>query len=262
MRNPILKIALAGLCLVAGVAAVVSCSDRFNWKQLPKPSKKIVRQTFTVNEFTDIEATDIEVVFRQADSTSVVIEAPENYIQYAEAFSDGTTLVVQPDFNTSKFHFWGSRLGNRMKAYITSPNLTDLDVTGSGTFRIRGLLDTDELSIEHVGSGRLIVDSLICNSLDHESTGWGSAFIGSIRAGKVESELTGSGSVKMNILGVPNVELSLTGSGDYNVALFNCGMVSTELMGSGNIFLSGSAKSVEQDRAGSGTIVDKTTRVK
>lgn len=254
MRHPFLKIALAGVVLLTTMAA---CSDLPKMKKLPQPSANIVRKSFPVTDFSKIDGVGIDIVFRQADSTSVIVEAPENYMQFIRVESKDNSLDIIPEYNLRTICSWGVPGSVKLKAYVTSPNLTDLELTGSHLCHVIGLLDTDNLDIEHTGSGTLVIDSLICNALDYEGTGSGAAHLSKVRAGKVDSELTGSGSVELNLIGVKDVNLSLTGSGDYTAFLVGCGKVKAELIGSGNIFLNGTARQFEKDKTGSGSIVNK-----
>src|SRR5687767_14318183 len=85
-------------------------------------------QTRNIGDFNAVEVVGgMDVVLVPGGTYSVRVEADENLLEYIRTERDGNTLVVA----TRRGYNLNPRAG--MKVYVTSPDLKEIDITGSGT---------------------------------------------------------------------------------------------------------------------------------
>ena len=191
-----------------------------------------VKKTFKVAGFEKIAlAGSVDVKYVQGDTMSVVAGGSEDMVERLDITSDGTTLrVKQKDSNGIHINI-GSKSA---VVYVTSPDIVEVTVTGSGDFRSKKHVDTDNMKIKVKGSGDVSFSDIICNSLDVSVYG-----SGDVELKKVKSATTG---------------LLVKGSGDISVKFDGSGDVESKVYGSGDISLKGKVRSEKHVIKGSGDV--------
>ncbi|RYY91206.1 MAG: hypothetical protein EOO11_23060, partial [Chitinophagaceae bacterium] len=105
-------------------------------------------QNRSAGSFSRIELTGpMDLVLTQGGTPGVRVETDENLQQYVETNVDGNTLHVQLRD--------GYSIGGKasMKVYVTTPSLSELEVTGSGDVTSGGRFNGNRLNITVTGSG-------------------------------------------------------------------------------------------------------------
>lgn len=151
--------------------------------------------------------------------------------------------------------------GSTVSIYVTSPDLTDVVVRGSGDFTASKKVDTDHLRLQLNGSGDITFADIICDSIRTKLMGSGDIRIKNVEAISSAIDVVGSGDVSVKQLNVENTGISLVGSGDVSVSFRNCGAVNCRLVGSGDISLSGNVRKFRKTSAGSGDFHTSGLRV-
>ena len=215
--------------------ALASASCVFSTGSRAKKGQKVsvVNKDVCVGAFEKIEmAGGFDITFQQSDSAKVRIQAPANVLEEIEVRCDGHTLYVGPK---TKKHLLAWRvMHDRVKIFASSPDLTGVEIAGSGEFDIPGSLDTDNLHMSIAGSGDIDLSDVICDKLD--------------------ASIAGSGDIKIGKLATGSAKFSIAGSGDVEAFLSDCGSLSTEVAGSGDMKFSGRTKQYHEAVAGSGSI--------
>lgn len=175
----------------------------------------------------------IDVVYAQADTFSVKVEAPEKLLDKVETRVDGNKLVVNMKWEKS-FVKIGIVNTKDIKIYVTSPDFLGIDLKGSGNFVCTSPLDTDNLDIDLKGSGNIQFGNIICD--------------------RARVSLIGSGDVSVSKMKALSTVIDLIGSGDIVMNFNHSGTVESRLKGSGDIVLTGSAKAIHKLVRGSGDI--------
>ena len=227
----------------------------------------------SVGYFSGIESNvSADIRFVQGKSPSVRIVGSKSRADNLSVETTGNTLVLRTKAhnNIMKFNMKKSSL----TVYITSPDLTSVSLRGSGDFDATGDIDTDNLSVELLGSGDADFRNIICDNInisiqgsgDCEAKnidtgsavlniyGSGDASFASLKARTVEFATYGSGDVKALLREVSKTSLTGMGSGDMGIRLDNCGSAVCSVAGSGDIILKGSLQSLEKSKKGSGDI--------
>ena len=138
--------------------------------------------------------------------------------------------------------------------YITSPDLTQLEIKGSGDFKAARRVDTDQLTVSINGSGDIDFKDIICDKLVASINGSGDIEFGFVECVNAEASLRGSGDIDFKRLKADKMQFSVKGSGDIGANLNDAGNVNCEVFGSGTIKLAGVAKNLNKNIRGSGNV--------
>lgn len=225
---------------------------------------KVIDKYVSIRPFSEIEIKgSTRVLFTQGDTTSVVVhgleEAVENVIV---EHSNNTLIISQKGTQVNSFSdlfnaFRKQTLDETLVVYVTSPDLTEIRLTGSGDFKVKGSLDTDNLIIRLTGSGDIDFNSIVCDNLKAELQGSGDIDIKFLESVTSTFNLRGSGDIDVKQHKVRRTDIDLLGSGDVEVYCSRCDEVNASIKGSGDIKLSGDIKTLNRSVKGSGDIIMK-----
>lgn len=206
-----------------------------------------VKQPREVDSFNSLRlVSSIDVVLKQGDQQTVVVEALDQYVDRMITKTQGETLIV--DLQTDGF----MTFRGRMQVVITLPRIQSIEIRGSGNVTGKGLFNCRNLDIQVHGSGDLSLQantqrlhvieegsgdikfSGATTKLDVQAMSSGD--ISLLNLGTMEScfiKKTGSGDVRLSGA-VDYAELNLDGSGDYYGEALICRELVMEKDGSGD----------------------------
>lgn len=243
------QFAIVGMMLLMGSATLVSCHNT------AVISKDYVTEDRLIKGFEEVEVVGSpNVYYTQADSFSVRVKGPDNFVDNILTEKNGKTLTVR---NKGKWGVVNISFSDEdeLAVYVTSPDLVAVRVNGSGDFISTDLIDTDNMNITLRGSGDINIDKLLCDRCDVELIGSGDIDLPEVEAKETSAVLVGSGDIKMGLSKVADTRLSLKGSGDIKVDFSEgCRSVDCTVNGSGDIGLSGKIGHFRGDKHGSGDI--------
>lgn len=158
-----------------------------------------------------------DVEFTQGTEYKVELVATKAAMEGLTATVKGNTLVIERNNNSLKTKGGISlKIGRRgYTVRVTAPDLTSVNVMGSGEFRSKTPIRTKSLKASVIGSGDLNLNT--------------------VTAGNVSVAVSGSGDADISVLTAANVDLNVTGSGDIDARLTNCGTVNGNVTGSGDV---------------------------
>lgn len=221
-----------------------------------------VTQTRPLKGFEMIEILGSPTVYyTQADSFSVHVEGPENLVDNIITSVDGGTLYIR---NKGKIGMVNINFGNinSLSVHVTSPDLVEVLLSGSGDFISKKRIDTDKMRIVLRGSGDMFFNDILCDHCTTELTGSGDIDIKRLEAMTSSMTMIGSGDVKIFQNNVQETDIMLRGSGDIDVRFDgDCKKVDCQLVGSGDISLSGKVERFNQQKSGSGDIDTDNLRI-
>lgn len=243
------QFAIVGMMLLMGSATLVSCHNT------AVISKDYVTEDRLIKGFEEVEVVGSpNVYYTQADSFSVRVKGPDNFVDNILTEKNGKTLTVR---NKGKWGVINISFSDEdeLAVYVTSPDLVAVRVNGSGDFISTDLIDTDNMNITLRGSGDINIDKLLCDRCDVELIGSGNIDLPEVEAKETSAVLVGSGDIKMGLSKVADTRLSLKGSGDIKVDFSEgCRSVDCTVNGSGDIGLSGKIGRFRGEKHGSGDI--------
>ena len=142
---------------------------------------------------------------------------------------------------------------NRLKIYITSPDLVKITQEGVGAFYAKSI-NSDRLEIDNEGVGSVSINKILANKLDVTNEGVGSV-MGDL---KVDNE--GVGSVTLDFFKGGNLKINNDGVGKVS-AKVDCQVLNVDLDGVGGVHLSGVAGKYTRHKDGVGSISDGGLKV-
>lgn len=238
------------LLLSIAVAMLTSCISIQEVKS-NKPIKSEKRPTAPFERVRLIGSPT--VYYAQTDSASIRVEAPEDILEYVMTEIKDSCLTIKIDDQAKNIIKNLSFIqGDDVNIYVTSPDLVEVLLAGSGDIKSERHVDTDNLRIELKGSGDIYFADIICDHITTLLVGSGDINIDKVTAASSSLELVGSGDLKITHEGVARTDILLKGSGDIKSIMHRCGDVVSDLRGSGDITLSGDVRSIKQNMVGSG----------
>ena len=198
-----------------------------------------------------VMSTPYDVHFVQGESNTVKLVGPQAEVSSVVLRVSGETLYIERAAKRSRMFFTSS---DDVDIYITSPDLTQLEIKGSGDFKAARRVDTDQLTVSINGSGDIDFKDIICDKLVASINGSGDIEFGFVECVNAEASLRGSGDIDFKRLKADKVQFSVKGSGDIEANLNNAGNVNCEVFGSGTIKLAGVAKNLNKNIRGSGNV--------
>ncbi|MFC5271840.1 head GIN domain-containing protein [Adhaeribacter terreus] len=201
MRSAFLKKHIPALFLLASVVSFSGCN-----KETLRGHGEVVSRTRTVGTFDEIDAGgEFEIYLTQGPAKEIVLEGQENILADLSTTTHNNRLKL-------KYHHHNVKIDEPVRIYITTPNLTEINVSGAN--KVQGLTDwkVRDLEISSSGSGEI---SLTLRDADY-----------------VESDISGSG--KINLRGnAYHHDLDISGSGELNAFDFKTAKTDVHISGSG-----------------------------
>lgn len=170
-------------------------------------SGNVVEETREVGAFSQIrlEGTG-NLVVEQGESTSLRIEAEDNFMEYIDSEVENDTLVIGWEEGTIPI------TSERIFYYVTVEDLEALTLSGAGNVEVAAL-ETGALRINLNGTGDLDFDDLTAETLDVELSGAGSLSI----SGSVDEQ-----------------EIDLNAAGDYDARALESRIAAVTINGVGS----------------------------
>jgi hypothetical protein len=212
-----------------------------------------------------LNVTAVDVIYHKADSTSITVKAESNLIPHISTKTSDGRLEIRTDPKNACLDY-------NVKPVITisSPELNNLELTGSGTITA-DTLSGSTVSVKLTGSGDIRSAYISAGDFSYLVTGSGNSNHDKVLCLNADFTITGSGD--LNVKGnCTNAKMKITGSGDIktgdfkvsaaddvisgsgNITTYVEDILTASITGSGNIYLSGNPQ-VSQTITGSGRII-------
>lgn len=216
----------------AEVSSDFSCTQE---ELSPKPFNKI-----GVDGVADVYYTqnngdkcDVKLDYSQVKDPDLVKELKE---KVCVAYRDGGVEIGVK--GKLKFRN-GVSEGNRLRVYITSPDLVKVKMDGVGAFHA-DTINSDKLEVDNDGVGSVHIGRLLANEATVENDGVGSVHIAHAKVDRMKIENDGVGSVDAKV---------------------DCQLLKTSLDGVGSIKVSGVTRKILKVKDGVGSINTKGLKV-
>ena len=217
------------LFLSVALLAVLACNF-----VVAAPGKHIkgngvkVEKSYDLDSFNAVKVNgSTDVVFSQGPQ-KVVLSADENLIDVFKVEVRDGSLYLGVERGT------GFSTRNKVVFTVSSPELNAVKVNGSGDFKVRNVLDSDNLSLSINGSGDIEADKVECKNLSCNINGSGDIEVDALSAASADVKINGSGDVTLVCREVHEVTATVNGSGDVDL-YGNIVSVSSNVRGSGKV---------------------------
>lgn len=211
MKYLVTAIAILGLAF-----SINSCSQNSNayssslWGgKKVVGSKNYVKKNIKVDNFEGISvAGSPDVTYTQkSGNPSVEVYTSDNIIDLLDIRVKDNMLYIGFKKNTSVSY-------NKLEIKITSGNLSNISVAGSGSIRLaNGLKTTNGLTVNIAGSGSAYGENLKCSSFAAYIAGSGGINAKNIACDKLKTSIAGSGDLSLQGIKTIDTECSISGSG-------------------------------------------------
>lgn len=202
------------LFLMMSVFALTSCKiDLKDWNNtnLIEDSDNVVTKEYKLKPFDEVHMRcvgAVEVIQDEKKSGTVVLTAPENYIELYQFENNGNELEI----NFAKQHINIHTRNVKIKVYTN--DLLALKNSGASSIRMDSL-DTDRIEIINSGVGSIAIGGLADNVTIHNS-GVGSINAENLKALNVKAKVSGVGSI--TCYASEKIEGKVTGVGSLKYA--------------------------------------------
>lgn len=171
-----------------------------------------------LDQFSRINfAGSMQVIFSQGDQYTVRVDAPQQVVDKLVIYVRSKELNICSKDNLIDFDPAFSF--SQVKIFVTSPNIKQIDLTGSGSMTVKDAVTASRLDIDITGTGNMsFTGTLSCNFLDVDITGSGNLDFANVKADKIETDVTGVGNVNYSRVNAGNIGSNITGAGNITIA--------------------------------------------
>jgi hypothetical protein len=209
------------------------------------------KETRNVKDFTKVSfGVSGDLFIKIGPEFHLSIEGDKSDLNEIETVVSGDRLVIKKEN-------WRFSLRNDERVIIdlTMPEIEGVGVSGSGKAEIMDPVESDRLSLNVSGSGKLVTDDLNVDNLDCGISGSGDIILGS--GGSVDSgeiSISGSGGFSGEGVEIDHLVVSISGSGNCRCKAGDS--LEAHVSGSGNVTYIGNPK-VNSRVSGSGHVRSK-----
>lgn len=172
-----------------------------------------------------------KLYYTQGNSYNVEIEASEADLERIDTeVHNGTLKIIANNCRSCNF--------KDVRIYVTSPEMNEMRVSGSGSMYAENDIQTDNIELRISGSGKIELQGLQASDVSTAISGSGDLDIS--KGGNVndfEARISGSGSVDAENLKASRVDAKISGSGSCKVHAVD--KITAKISGSGNIYYHG-----------------------
>ena len=196
------------------------------------------------------------VYVKQEKETSIKIKGyPDDLEKIVTKVTESTLKIKRKKMdseNGTSHHY-----SNDIEIYISTPNLENLKISGSGTIIAKAPIKSGKANYMIIGSGNITIKELMADDLKCCISGSGYIRL----KGKCEEEfkisISGSGDIEAYDFKAKYVNVKVSGSGNCKVRALN--KLTARTSGSGDIYYRGKPEYIDCKYSGSGSIksIDK-----
>ena len=212
-----------------------------------KGNGTIATEVREITGFTGVETLmSANVFIEESPNFEVKIETDENLLNNIKTtVSNG---VLRIDTNIGQC----IRSQTVLNVYIKAPNLSKLEISGSGDVSCNRLSGS-KLDLTISGSGNMLLDSLTFTTVNAKISGSGSMrMTGTTPADLFEAKISGSGDINNYSFPVKHADLRISGSG--NSIVYPIERLDVDISGSGDVRYRGAPNVLNTSVSGSGTV--------
>ena len=174
-------------------------------------SGNVIKETRNLDAFTAITDNGIfNVVVKQGDNHTAIIETDDNVIQYVETVVEKGRLIirVKKDVQIKRV--------SKANIFVTVKNLTDVKTNGTGSMSVSDIKDLRDFNFEANGTGNADLN-FTCKKLTIKNSGTGSlSFDGACTNLALNNSSTGD--VKVKGISAQNLSVNNNGTGRVHLA--------------------------------------------
>lgn len=194
-------------------------------------SGPIESEVRTVNGFDAIDlCMDAEVKVYQDSTYYIEVQAQQNILDEIQTTVSGSTLTIK-----HKNNVWIK--ADPILVTIHTPNLSSLDVSGSGSIQGMNKIVTPTLFCDISGSGSIVLADVTCTNMHVTISGSGECECKSGTTSSLITKISGSGDIYTQYVLAQHATSETSGSGTTKVWVAND--LAVDISGSGDVYYRG-----------------------
>ena len=185
-----------------------------------------------------------ELYITQGNHVSLEVKGDPDDLEDLVTEVKNNTLVI-------KYERTGWNFGrDRVSIYVTTPDISEISLGGSGKVISENLLQSDELALHVSGSGKMNLQ-VEADEIEASISGSGNMTITG-EADAVQLTISGSGNLDAEDLKVDRYEVRISGSGRSRINVGD--QLDAKISGSGSVYYTGDPDKVISNVSGSGRV--------
>ena len=228
------------------IAAVITMTTFTSCEKI-KGKGEVINETRSTGTYNAISlAMTATVYFTSGADYSLKISGQENILREVITEVDGTSLVIRVKNGVILKNY------DPIRVYITAPEVTGLNISGSGEIFTENGWKVANLAMDISGSGTINLASVEAGHISANISGSGSVKAVSGTATREDLKISGSGTIDLRSINASEVYTTTSGSGDTYVTATN--LLDVVISGSGNIWYYGTT-AINTHISGSGNLI-------
>ncbi|OUJ74282.1 head GIN domain-containing protein [Hymenobacter crusticola] len=216
------------LCALTLSLGLISCSASAQEKQ--------TRQT---GDFRAIKASGaVNIILKQGATTSVVLESgSDDVLKYIRTEVENGVLRIYRDKDGGGLRTWLPTKDNKIVAYITTPQLTGLELSGATDVKSESIFSANTFTIKASGASDVTLG---------------------VKATTLSVEASGASDIRLNGQ-VESQQVHISGSSDYRASELLSKRATVEASGASDAYVS--AESLSSHASGASDVHNKSKSV-
>jgi len=242
-----MKKAIIIAAIVVAVAVISTVLILEGWPGGLVGSGNLETETYAFTDFNKVEISSaFEFEIEQSSSYSIEITVDDNIMEYIQVSQDGQTLKIG-----LRPAIWIGSV--TLKASVTMPELSGLDISGASRGTISDFSSTEDLDIMVSGASRVTGD-IVAGNVDFDISGASTVQLeGS--ANDMVADVSGASSFHLDDFTVNNADVDFSGASSGTVNL--SGRLNADLSGASRLWYIGEPIMGNIDTSGASTISKK-----
>lgn len=231
------------LPIVAAAMLFSSCEK--DWVDVVRGTGPIVSEDRTTPSYKEISLNiPADVYIFQGENEGITIEAQDNVHDVIDTRVRNNELDIKFENGVIVKRF------EPIKVYITTMDITEIRIAGSGNVYNETPIVTDELNVKISGSGNVDLHGIDTPKMEARISGSGKVYLSGFCANQY-IQISGSGNIHAFNLISETADVSISGSGKTELTATD--YLHAEISGSGNVYYKGHPD-IESHISGSGGI--------
>jgi hypothetical protein len=211
-----------------------------------KGKGEVITETRNPGTYNSISLAMSATVYFTPDSVySLRISGQENILREILTGVEGNSLVIRLKNGVILKNY------EPIRVYITAPNVTGLDVSGSGDIFADNTWIVNDLSANISGSGNINIASVDAGRISASISGSGTIKVASGKAAREDLKISGSGTIDLRSVEAETVYATTSGSGETYIYVTS--LLDVTISGSGDTWYYGTP-AINTRISGSGSL--------
>lgn len=205
----------------------------------------LITETRSTDAFDKIDLSiDANVIYVQDSVYSIRVTGQANILEVLTTTVSNNKLLIDYSRNVWK--------AKQVTIEVHSPNIREMELSGSGNITVEGAVTTDNLQLGIYGSGNISIPSVTADDITAKISGSGNMSITAGTTNTQSYDISGSGNINAEDLVSNRTDAEISGSGSITVHALQ--LLNASISGSGDVRYHGNPV-MNVNISGSGSVI-------